>query len=428
MMSINLIEKYNNQNKESVKWRKLAPWIVMFLLLPPIVGLPVIIYHIWNNKTRTKTDYYAFMFCIAIYMGAINATKIPGGDQMQYHMAYLNVPIQGFIGSLTYIYGYNAFEGGATGLSGEFMNGVYNYIGYYLTFGYYPLFAALLTFADYMLIFAGLYNVCLSMKFPHKPIVCGVLILSFFYLFFNYTLQIQKQFLAQCIMMYALGLYAATGKRTLKIWLIVLCAVFTHASTYFFVPFFVFKQLRDRLTKRWLLFIVLILVAFIIYGPSIVSEVSSDNNSSVIGYGAQRFADLGGQTDLVSGLQTSQVIVIAIPMFLIVFRQLWIKRHCFIDSSQAFILNVTLFLLLAITSMYSKPLAQYRYFMMLLTFMPFVYPFISTNIKNRNRFLCIISVVMVVWFYVAFTYIPWHYADEWKIIAYPPAALISIGY
>lgn len=428
MMSVNLIEKYNKHNNESLKWGKLAPWIVMFLLLPPIVGLPIIIYHIWNNKTRTKTDYYAFMFCIAIYLGAINATKIPDGDQMQYHMAYLNVPVQGFMGSLTYIYGYNAFEGGAAGISGEFMNGVYNYIGYYLTFGYYPLFAALLTFADYILVFAGLYKVCLSMRFPHKPIVCGVITLSFFYLFFNYTLQIQKQFLAQCIMMYALGIYASSGKRTLKVCGLIFCAVFTHASTYFFIPFFLFKQLRKRLTKKSLLFIGLILVTFIIYGPRIVSDVSTGDVSNVVGYGAQRFADIEGQTDLLSGLQTSQVIVIAIPMFLIIFRQLWLKRNSFIDSSQAFILNITLFLLLAITFMYSKPLAQYRYFMMLLAFMPFVYPFISTNIKNRNGFLCIISVVMVVWFYVAFRYIPWHYADEWKIIAYPPAALISIGY
>lgn len=82
------------------------------------------------------------------------------------------------------------------------MNGVYNYIGYYLTLGYYPLFAALLTFADYMLIFLGLYQFCRSLRKPHLPIVCGAITISFFYLFFNYTLQIQKQFLAQSIMMY----------------------------------------------------------------------------------------------------------------------------------------------------------------------------------------------------------------------------------
>lgn len=33
------------------------------------------------------------------------------------------------------------------------MNGIYNYLGYYLTFGYYPLYAALLTFMDYLLVF-----------------------------------------------------------------------------------------------------------------------------------------------------------------------------------------------------------------------------------------------------------------------------------
>lgn len=66
------------------------------------------------------------------------------------------------------------------------MNGIYNYLGYYLTFGYYPLYAALLTFMDYLLVFLGLRRFCLSMKKPHIPIIAGIFTLSFFYLFSIY--------------------------------------------------------------------------------------------------------------------------------------------------------------------------------------------------------------------------------------------------
>ena len=307
------------------------------------------------------------------------------------------------------------------------MNGVYNYFGYYLTFGYYPLFAALYTFVEYLMIYLGLYKVFRKAQMPKYPIVCGVLTLSFFYLFFQYTLQIQKQFFAQAIMMYVLGSYAEKGKMTIRLWLIALCSILTHASTGLFLPFLLFKPLRGRLNKKWMAFIALMLFAFILYGPRMAENVAAEDRG-VAGYGMKRFAESEGQADLASELVMSQVLVIAVPMFIIVFRQLWLKRHIFIDKAQAFILNITLLLLLSVASMYSKPLAQYRYFMMLLAFMPFVYPFISSIVSKRNQWLMIISLVMVVWFYGKFSFIVWSYASEWQILVYPPVGLIAKGF
>ena len=74
-MNTNQIEYFDNYNKEVLRWGKLASWLMLFLLLPPIIGLPVVVYYIWNNKAKTKTDYYVFMFCVAIYLGAINADR-----------------------------------------------------------------------------------------------------------------------------------------------------------------------------------------------------------------------------------------------------------------------------------------------------------------------------------------------------------------
>ena len=422
------MDKSLSYNKEIINWGYILGYFCLFLVLPPIIGLPVILYVVWKKSHPKYSDYLLLMACIAIYLGSINATKQPSGDQVNYYVAYMNVPLVGFIKSLIYIYGLDLLsDSGKTSISGEFMNGVYNYFGYYLTFGYYPLFAALYTFVEYLMIYLGLYKVFRKAQMPKYPIVCGVLTLSFFYLFFQYTLQIQKQFFAQAIMMYVLGSYAEKGKMTIKLWLIALCSILTHASTGLFLPFLLLKPLRGRLNKKWMAFIALMLFAFILYGPRMAENLAS-NNSGVAGYGMKRFAESEGQTDLAGGLVMSQILVIAVPMFIIVFRQLWLKRHLFIDKAQAFILNITLLLLLAVASMYSKPLAQYRYFMMLLAFMPFVYPFISSIVSKRNQWLMIISLVMVVWFYFQFSKIIWYYAPEWQILVYPPVGLIAKGF
>lgn len=422
------MDKSLSYNREIINWGYLLGYFCLFLVLPPIIGLPFILYVVWKKSHPKYSDYLLLMACIAIYLGSINATKQPSGDQVNYYVAYMNVPNIGFLKSLIYIYGIDYFvDSGKVNISGEFMNGVYNYFGYYLTFGYYPLFAALYTFVEYLMIYLGLYKVFRKAQMPKYPIVCGVLTLSFFYLFFQYTLQIQKQFFAQAIMMYVLGSYAEKGKMTIKLWLIALCSILTHASTGLFLPFLLLKPLRGRLTKKWMAFIALMLFAFILYGPRMAENVAS-NNSGVAGYGMKRFAESEGQADLASELVMSQILVIAVPMFIIVYRQLWLKRHIFIDKAQAFILNITLLLLLSVAFMYSKPLAQIRYFMMLLAFMPFVYPFISSNVSKRNQWLMIISLVMVVWFYGKFSFIVWSYASEWQILVYPPVGLIAKGF
>lgn len=422
------MDKSLSYNKEIINWGYLLGYFCLFLVLPPIIGLPLILYVVWKKSHPKYSDYLLLMACIAIYLGSINATKQPSGDQVNYYVAYMNVPDIGFLKSLIYIYGLDLLsDSGKTSISGEFMNGVYNYLGYYLTFGYYPLFAALYTFVEYLMIYLGLYKVFRKAQMPKYPIVCGVLTLSFFYLFFQYTLQIQKQFFAQAIMMYVLGSYAEKGKMTIKLWSIALCSILTHASTGLFLPFLLLKPLRGRLNKKWMAFIALMLFAFILCGPRMAENVAS-NNSGVAGYGMKRFAESEGQADLASELVMSQILVIAVPMFIIVFRQLWLKRHIFIDKAQAFILNITLLLLLSVASMYSKPLAQNRYFMMLLAFMPFVYPFISSIVSKRNQWLMIISLVMVVWFYGKFSFIVWSYASEWQILVYPPVGLIAKGF
>lgn len=406
-----------------IQWSQVIVELIIFLLLPPIIGLSLAIYKVFQYKNNiNSTHYIAFMVCIATYFAAINATKMPGGDQWQYWAAYMNVPKVGFIKSLTYIYGFD-LDKEAKGISGEFMNGVYNYIGYYVTLGYYPLYAALLTFANYILVFLGLYKFTRTLRNPHIPIVCGILILSFFYLYFQYLLQIQKQFLAQSIMMYVLGSYASSGKMGIKEWIMTACAIFTHAATGLFLPFLLFKPLRNRLSKSGLLCMGILFFILIIMAPQLAGNVVSSMGDSALSYGATRLANSEIHNDTEFGLVWSQVFVIALPMAWIVLHKLWTGRKT-LTQSHAFILNVVLLLLLTITAMFKQPMAQYRYFMMLLAFMPFVYPFIFKNTQHRDTILKILATIMIVWFYFQFERIHWNFAPEIDIIIKSPILLL----
>lgn len=330
---------------EKTEWSKIIIDCILFLILPPIIGLPYIIFKTLSLKNKAqRTDYLSFMVCIAVYFAAINATKMPGGDQGQYWAAYMNVPEVGFIKSLIYIYGFDLGKE-VNSISGEFMNGVYNYLGYYITFGYYPLFAALLTFVNYIFNFSGIYKYAKTLKNPHIPIICGILILSFFYLYFQYTLQIQKQFLAQSIMMYVLASYAVTGKLKKKEWLLMVCAVFTHAATLLFVPLILYKPLRARLTKKGLLFLGIVFSILIVMGPRLAGNVMSGDNNSALTYGINRLAQSETNNDVEMGLVWSQVFVIAIPIAVIILKKLWLDRKN-LNNEQAFILNIILLLLL----------------------------------------------------------------------------------
>lgn len=425
-----------------IQWSQVIVELIIFLLLPPIIGLPLVIYRALqykSNNNTNATNYMAFMMCIAAYLAAINATKAPGGDQVNYFVAYKNVPEQGFIGSLIHIYGLSAqLNPEMTQISGEFMNGVYNYIGYYLTFGYYPLFAAIFTFMQYFLIFIGLYNFCQCLRKPHIPIVTGCLIIAFFYLFFNLTMQIQKQFMAQCIMMYVIGKYANTGKMEWKLWIIVGIAIFTHAATGLFLPLLLYKPLRENLHKKSIIILGGIFFLFVFLGPQLAGNITSDNNST-LSYGLSRLAASEGAKDgaslneedmLIRGMNVApaHLIVIGFPILFIVLKNLFLNRKRIRTGGENLILNIVLLLLLSIIAMTNQPTAQYRYFMMLYAFMPFIYPFAFPKINQRNNFLKLLSVIMITWFYLDFEKIIWHYAPEIDIILKSPIFLIFSNY
>lgn len=415
------------EKTENLNWKIMVGAFVLLMIFPPFFGLSIIIGYICTRGNRiNKSDYFILMVCIAAYLASINATKTPSGDQVTYFVAYNNVPILGFWKSLIHIYGLGYYDDpNKTSISVEFMNGVYNYIGYYLTFGYYPLFEFLYSFVSYMLLFFGIYRFCLTFPKPHVPIVCGILIIGFFYYYFQFALHIQKQFFAQTIIMYVIGNYAYFGKLRRIDWVAIVCAIFTHQSMLFFIPFLVIKRFRQKMNKQTIALVFVITSIFIIYGPQMLG--GSSQNSGLLTYGIGRFANSENDEDLTGRLAEKYLLTIALPLSLICIKQLMKLRKTNVES-QSFVVVLASILLITVFAMFNQPLSQYRFFLMLLAFMPFVFPMAFRNIYNRDMFLKIVSCFMVLSFFVIFNSIMWTYAPEIDIIVKSPLLLIFSNY
>ena len=130
--------------------------VVLFLLfcINPILGIIILtIFILYSKKVSSNRPVNFLFLMMAIYMGLLNATKIPASDQIQYMNAYLLVPQQSIWASLTNIYGehYNG-----AGTTKEMGYGFLNIIGYIFSLGYYPLFVLEFTVCLYMLGFVAI--------------------------------------------------------------------------------------------------------------------------------------------------------------------------------------------------------------------------------------------------------------------------------
>lgn len=413
----------------NINWNFVVQCLATFMILPPFIGIPMVVFQALKNQNNEYGKYVAYFFCIAAYFAAINATKVPGGDQMQYAAAFYNVPTQGFWGSLKNIYGYDVAKGhiGAANISGEFMNGVYNFFGFYLSFGQYWLFIFFYSLIEHLLIFFGLYHYCQRMRNPRIPIVCGVLIVSFFYLFFNLSLQIQKQFMAQAIVMYVLGRYSRTQTMDIRLWIFMAFAVFTHASTLIFVPFLVYKPLTKRLTLPSMAILVAIVGTFILIGPSVFNDMNFETQATV-SYGLNRFADMSRSSDNGDFSFTNyRNMIVGIPFLFCLFKS-FVAQRKLKNHSDTFFMNILVLFLVAIVAMTGRPLLQYRYFMVLYFFMPFIYPSAFYNVSKRNTFLEGTAIFIIIYFYVMFEEIRWSYAPESHIVFFPPSLMMGLDH
>ena len=97
-----------------------------------------------------KAKYYLFFLILACWLGFVNMTKVPEGDQPSYLGMFVRVPQNGFYKTV-----FEAWDGSGK----EALYSFFTWLGYYICLGNSALFFFLITVIIYMFHFMAVYKV-----------------------------------------------------------------------------------------------------------------------------------------------------------------------------------------------------------------------------------------------------------------------------
>lgn len=398
------MKKHNPYNNEKKLWLML---LAIIYLIVPIIGLVLTTFFIISQKIKEKEAYYFLFILLAIYIGLINATKTPVSDQYNYMNAYLLVPKQSFWNSLVNIYGSKYTDNYTTKEMGF---GLLNIIGYFTSFGYYPLFILEFTVLLYILYFISIYNFFNHLKIENKEsyILSATFILTFFTQFFNLTIHLQRQEIATALMIYAIVNYCINQKPN---WLLVLISIAFHTSTAFFLPIFFIEYYLDK-SKRTKVIALITYIILLNIIPLFATSLSSLFGYEL--YGIDRLSKMGSSQE--DRFDAQLTLLVSIPALLISLKNIIniTKSTNKTESSfYAFYISLIMFVLTT-----PDNTMQYRYFMMSYGFIAFILPLLykKTNLVS-NIYLFILPCFLIIRFYATFNDIVFDYAPVENILS-----------
>lgn len=380
-------------------------FIVVVFLIMPIVGIVSSTIIVFLDRSHNKKHLFFLFILLSLYMGGINATKTPSSDQIQYMNAYLQIPNQSFIESLTNIYGDKARS-----TYKEMGYGLLNFLGYYLSFGNYKLFIVEFSVLLYMLMMASIYKFFSILKIRPLTsyVISAAFILCFFSQYFNLTIHLQRQIIAVSVMLWAI--VDVTIKQKVN-WVIPLFAMTLHTSVALFLPFFILIYIRNRL-KIWHIFALLAIFCFIM---GVLSTIFS-TFSTILGlsiYGIERLANVGTSPE--TRFDSKIVILFSLPLIYISIRELWIQRKEI--RHRVNLLFIVYCFLMCFAYLNPDNTMQYRYFMMSYSFMPFILPLLFMRMRKFSQlYLFTIPTFLILRFYFTFKDIVWDYAPVYDIL------------
>lgn len=399
-----ILENIYQTSTVKVDWMMYLSVIPMMILLPPIISLPYSIYVFWSKGFTSKKATLQVMMAFACYIAVVNCTKEHDGDQAEYWGVYEGVPLHGFKWAIDHIYGYRDATNGK-----EFMNGIYNYVGYWVTLGNYHLYIWINSILMYMPFFwcmRNLFNKCRNGKLMF---IAGMTFLSFFPFFFVLSFQLQRQFVAYAIIMFLFVLKAKTGRTNI---FIALAALFSHSTAIAFMPLLFLDLFYKRITpKRLLLIAVLFLPAFFV-----VTNVATalEDTGGAVGYLANRINNQGSD-----GLEfkAPQFYAFNLPMLFVTLLNIFKKNQTRLEY---IIYNSYIFLFMFVVSLSGNELAQYRYGFFTYGYIGFIFPmFLNSNLALQQTYLKMASVGIVLFFYAYFGHLAWHYASNLYTLCAP---------
>ena len=383
--------------------------VVLFLLfcINPILGIIILtIFTLYSKKVSSNRPLNFLFLMMAIYMGLLNATKIPASDQIQYMNAYLLVPQQSIWASLTNIYGehYNG-----AGTTKEMGYGFLNIIGYIFSLGYYPLFILEFTICLYMLCFNAIKRlfVVIRPQNYYSLVIASAYVMCFFSQYFNLTIHLQRQEIATAVMLYGIVDYCVSRNFTLKKFLIPLVAVSLHTSLGLFLPLFCIRKCcKNQIGKKQLFVIlgcIVVIISFCtLVAKALLSSLGSDS------YALERLSEAGSSNE--ESFSYGFLLLFTLPLLLITARN--IIKKTFVDNTCEYLFYIFYFTLVAFYLITPDATMQYRYFMMSYSFWPFIIPLLF---RKRSMYQTVVLTSLCTFlflrFFITFESMAWHYTS-----------------
>lgn len=380
--------------------------LLISFILPPVVSLPYAIYTFLKDRKNCIKSYLTLFVVFASYMAVMNAGKMPTSDQSNYWAVYIQIPKEGLIWAMNHIYGFRDATNGK-----EFMNGIYNYVGYYLTGGCYGLYIYLNTILMYMPFYYCIYKMFEGSKNAKAAVLCGVLCLSFFNQFFLLTVHLQRQFIAYSIIVYLMTLKATTGRTNV---LLIIVAFFTHTTSILFIPFLYLDLFYRRMGFKRMVLISILVVGALFIVTHFIGADDVEEETNALNYSLQRIKN-AGEDDV--KFKPLEFLIFNFPMVIIALSRMF---KTFLKPLEYVVYNTYILLFLFVVSMTGNELVQYRYSFFTYGYLGMIMPMFCYEKRKVTRlFYPIVSVFFVARFYLTFNNTSWVYDPIWKSLLFP---------
>lgn len=377
-----MLYNYHYRNEELQKNLLL---IGVIFLVNPLCGIILSAIFVANRKNYDLL--YFLIVLLILYLGAINTTKVPENDMLDYLGQFNNVPRSGFWKNLSFLY------------NGVYIKdpgyGVLVYVLHYLTFGNQKLFIFIITALTYGFTMIALLRVGKEYKLPIYIVVSEILFIAFFSQFFNLSMQLVRQQLATSVFMFALSVKI----KSFKTYIISCAAALSiHSSMTMPILLSLIPYLQKKMSFKKIVISSLIASSFFILMTTIASNLvgASFLGKGELAVNMTRLSAAEGTRDASDDM--SKIFTTFIPLILmaISLREMWRK-----EVVSPYITNMCFMWSVIILSLHFSPFLQYRYFFMLYSFLPFVVFLLFRQYMSWGKPICsiIVAINIIRYFY-----------------------------
>lgn len=384
---------------------------VVLVFIPPVIACLILFFLILLLKKYQRTYLYLFIILVSVYLGTVNATKLPESDLEGYFARFMLVSNYSFLEYLSHGFG---------GMSREPFSNTILYLGHVLTFGNFRFFIFIFTAGVYIIQLIALYKFLDYVKFPKNNYIFVFILFAFFPLYFTFTAHTLRQILAMAFVVFAL---VSRETKSSNAYFLYIIAILTHMSTLLFLPLFIFKMFANPISfKSFGILMIIIGTIFTFVFEVAIYLAPQLNLGDSINYLLFRFSDPDTLVEIGSTASSSLMFgflgVIIIMTLITKFRNSGVIAHAVL----------LIFFVVLFTG--SISVVQYRTFLMSYSFVPFVfYPFYSLS---NNKYIYILysfsSLLIIAWFIKSLIYSPWHYGSIVESVFQVPFLVILGGY